>query len=67
MFGPLEFSPQIKKTSNKNEKIEEDETSCLLCSSIFNLPSEKDLCLGHIFECHKLVIADVHQIGNLKK
>ncbi|CAH1395147.1 unnamed protein product [Nezara viridula] len=67
MFGPLEFSPTVKEISDQYGKIERYEVGCLLCSSTFNFPSEKDVCLGHIFESHKIIIADVHQIGNLKK
>lgn len=65
-FGPLTLH---EKTDNpsifKSEEV--TECSCVLCEQNFLLPSnEKDL-LTHLFMKHRLVIADVNQIADLKE
>lgn len=71
MFGPLEF-PYESKQSISNEVVNVlpntgEIVICILCDKEYKCPNEKDSLLGHIFEEHKIVIADVHLISNLPK
>lgn len=42
-------------------------SSCLLCEAKYNLALQQEDFLQHIFDCHKLVIADVPLIASLQK
>ncbi|CAH0694743.1 unnamed protein product [Spodoptera exigua] len=65
-FGPLTLHEKTECPSIfKSEDVAE--CSCVLCEENFLLPSnEKDL-LTHLFMKHRLVIADVNQIADLKE
>ena len=39
---------------------------CLKCELDFEFPEKKDEYLAHLYTSHRLVIADVDDIGNLK-
>lgn len=74
MFGPLEFPPEAAdngpiKSTNVDNLLPNNEGNvcCVLCDNSYDLPKEKDTLLAHIFEIHKLVIADVPLIPNLSK
>lgn len=40
---------------------------CLFCSEVFDLESSNDQILAHFLLVHKLVIADVKEIVDLKR
>lgn len=65
-FGPLTLH---EKTDNpsifKSEEV--TECSCVLCEQNFLLPSNEKNLLTHLFMKHRLVIADVNQIADLKE
>lgn len=42
-------------------------TTCMLCDSIFVLPTSEKNFLTHLFDKHYLVIADVDKIASLKR
>ncbi|XP_018045117.1 PREDICTED: zinc finger protein 277 [Atta colombica] len=42
------------------------DTKCLLCDCIFILPTNETDLLTHLFKVHRLVIADVWKIANLR-
>ncbi|XP_012062275.1 PREDICTED: zinc finger protein 277 [Atta cephalotes] len=42
------------------------DTKCLLCDCIFVLPTNETDLLTHLFKVHRLVIADVWKIANLR-
>lgn len=43
------------------------DTKCLLCDCIFVLPTNETEFLTHVFKEHRLVIADVWKIANLRR
>lgn len=69
MFGPLSFpsSSKAKKLTVSFDESENNTTECILCDVMFDLPSQQHELLTHIFEVHKLVIADVPFIASLSK
>lgn len=64
-FGPLTLHQNNEKpTIFKSD--EPVECSCILCDEIFTLPASEKQLLTHLFMDHRLVIADVNQIADLK-
>lgn len=64
-FGPLTLHQKCEKPII----FKSDETSecfCVLCDEIFILPAAEKQMLTHFFMEHRLVIADVNQISDLK-
>lgn len=61
MFGPLTFSEAKEDASSPSE--DSEVALCLLCEQ--QCPSHNEL-LTHIFVNHKMVIADVPLIADLK-
>lgn len=43
------------------------DTKCLLCDCMFVLPTNETEFLTHVFKEHRLVIADVWKIANLRR
>lgn len=65
-FGPLTLH-QKKENPSIFKSEELVECSCLLCDDKFTLPSQEKQLLTHLFMVHRLVIADVNQIADLKE
>lgn len=64
-FGPLTLHQKSEKPSIfKCDK--PAECSCVLCDEIFLLPSSEQQFLTHLFMEHRLVIADVNDVADLK-
>ncbi|KAJ8712492.1 hypothetical protein PYW07_005334 [Mythimna separata] len=65
-FGPLTLHQKADNPSIfKSEELYE--CSCVLCEENFTLPSNEKQLLTHLFIEHRLVIADVNQIADLKE
>ncbi|CAB3234309.1 unnamed protein product [Arctia plantaginis] len=65
-FGPLTLHQKTENPSIfKSEELVE--VSCLLCDEVFTLPEHEKQLLTHLFMTHRLVIADVNQIADLKE
>jgi hypothetical protein len=41
--------------------------ACLLCDTLYTLPTKEQDFLCHLLKEHQLVIADVHKIASLKR
>lgn len=69
MFGPLSFPSSSKATKNtiSFDDSEYNRTECILCDVTFDLPNQQSELLTHVFEAHRLVIADVPFIASLSK
>lgn len=69
MFGPLSFpsSSKATKLTISFDDLENNTTKCILCDIIYDLPNQQNELLTHIFEVHRLVIADVPFIASLSK
>uniref|UniRef100_A0A8D9ESB5 Zinc finger protein 277 n=1 Tax=Cacopsylla melanoneura TaxID=428564 RepID=A0A8D9ESB5_9HEMI len=63
MFGPLSFSDASKEDSPPLSNEDTESALCILCPE--QCPSQNEL-LTHIFVSHKMVIADVPLIADLK-
>ncbi|XP_026495750.2 zinc finger protein 277 [Vanessa tameamea] len=64
-FGPLTLHQKSEKPSIfKCEK--PTECACVLCDEIFSLPASEKQFLTHLFMEHRLVIADVNEIADLR-
>ncbi|XP_063223627.1 zinc finger protein 277 [Bacillus rossius redtenbacheri] len=69
MFGPLSFPSHSEKRPSfllKYDFGSDEALSCIFCEENFNLPSQQNQLLSHLFSSHRLVIADVDVIANLK-
>uniref|UniRef100_A0A1B6FTR1 C2H2-type domain-containing protein n=1 Tax=Cuerna arida TaxID=1464854 RepID=A0A1B6FTR1_9HEMI len=67
MFGPLSFPSyknDLKCIPCESTPVV---TTCCLCERKFNLELQQDEFLQHIFDIHRLVIADVPLIASLEK
>ncbi|XP_047032225.1 zinc finger protein 277 [Helicoverpa zea] len=65
-FGPLTLHQKDENPSIfKSEEL--SECSCVLCEEKFTLPDNEKQLLTHLFMEHRLVIADVNQIVDLKE
>ncbi|XP_004931818.1 zinc finger protein 277 [Bombyx mori] len=65
-FGPLTLHQNnLKPTIFQND--ESVECSCVLCEEKFTFPEREKQFLTHLFMEHRLVIADVNQIADLKE
>lgn len=69
MFGPLNFASQKRDFKYVGLPFENtvQVSSCLLCESKFNLALQQDDFLQHLFDDHRLVVADVPLIAILEK
>lgn len=67
MFGPLSFPSSITNTKCIPFDFDNPVTECILCDLKFELPKQQDELLSHIFNIHKLVIADVPLIASLSR
>lgn len=65
-FGPLTLHQKKENPSIfKSEEIVD--CLCVLCDQNFSLPEQEKQLLTHLFMVHRLVIADVNQIADLKE
>lgn len=55
------------KNGKLNEKLTDNLFECLLCDQRYDVINFQKAYLTHLLELHKLVIADVEQIGDFKK
>lgn len=67
MFGPLNFSSPKRDLNRVPFENTAQVSSCLLCESKFNLALQQDDFLQHLFDDHRLVVADVPLIAILEK
>ncbi|XP_054275108.1 zinc finger protein 277-like [Macrosteles quadrilineatus] len=67
MFGPLSFPSPRKDVKDISTENSSSVSTCLLCERKFNLVLQQDDFLQHIFDSHKLVIADVPLVANLER
>lgn len=67
MFGPLNFSSPKRDLKSVPFENTAQVSSCLLCESKFNLALQQDVFLQHLFDDHRLVVADVPLIAILEK
>ncbi|CAD0202470.1 unnamed protein product [Chrysodeixis includens] len=65
-FGPLTLHQKAEVPSIFKSE-ESFECTCVLCEENFTLPSNEKQLLTHLFMEHRLVIADVNQIADLKE
>lgn len=65
-FGPLTLHQKVEVPSIFKSE-ESFECTCVLCEDKFTLPSNEKQLLTHLFMEHRLVIADVNQIADLKE
>ncbi|XP_041982388.1 zinc finger protein 277 [Aricia agestis] len=64
-FGPLTLHQKCEKAIIFKTD-EPSDCPCVLCEEIFTLPAAEKPMLTHLFMKHRLVIADVNQIPDLK-
>lgn len=67
MFGPLSFPSPMIDSKNVPFQSESIISACFLCEAKYNLTLQQEDFLQHIFDSHKLVIADVPLIASLQK
>ncbi|XP_075980581.1 zinc finger protein 277 [Anticarsia gemmatalis] len=65
-FGPLTLH-QRKENPSIFKSQEASECGCVLCDETFSLPVSEQSLLTHLYMEHRLVIADVNQIADLKE
>lgn len=67
-FGPLTLQQAGEGSSPSSHLLEEhhDDCLCVLCDIKFTFPTEEQDFLAHLFKEHRLVIADVKKIAELK-
>ncbi|XP_053685441.1 zinc finger protein 277 [Sabethes cyaneus] len=65
VIGPLNFKEEIDDPPTR--LMDYSRVSCMLCDNIydFNIGDSKDQYLAHLYLIHRLVIADVEEIGCL--
>ncbi|KAL1130611.1 hypothetical protein AAG570_011853 [Ranatra chinensis] len=66
MFGPLEFdNGELRSTPGCPANDDWKDVECILCDKGYHFPDQRQQLLEHIFQDHRLVIADVDDIPDL--
>ncbi len=66
MMNPI-LEPLTFPDKNVPDETVSSQCECLFCSEVFDLKSSNDQILAHFLLTHKLVIADVKEIVDLKR